>query len=227
MRLERKKLRITFKKCLSNSKIAQNSDQSLKDAERLNGLLGGLPLAISLAVAYIQQNQISISAFCGLVVKENSTVDKVNQSQSQDESQNLNYVSTILTLAFADLRSKNTHVESILDVLAYLSPDDIDLNSQKECWNYQQDMNAFIQLLETQEKARHWENPKTRKGKKKKKVFKKAFEFLLSYSTVYINSENLAKENGDKLPETNLVKIKIHRLTQTSNPIKSPAQRYL
>ena len=106
----------------------------------------------------------------------------------------MKFVSPTLTLALADLRSKNRCVEAILDILAYLSPDDIKKELLFNIWN---ECNQASKVED----------------------FYEALLLMTSYSLVTINPAELiqheGKKNKSKLEETTLaLQITIHRLTQ-------------
>ena len=74
-----------------------------KDMERLHELLGGLPLAISQAIAYIQQSNISISKFCDLV-------SEISASKNLEQgSERLNFASPTLS----DSRINKTKIKKL------------------------------------------------------------------------------------------------------------------
>ena len=168
-------------------------DKTLTDAvARLNELLGGLPLAISQAIAYIHQNKISVSAYCDLITKSRKEIipfQRRTELANGEGSESLDLISPTLTLALADLRVKNQHVESVLDVLAYLSPEDINKKLLREGWE------------------------RCSRKKSDHKVFEEALELMASYSLISLHPENLIRIDGNELTP-DVMQVKVHRLTQ-------------
>mgnify|MGYP000911157574 CR=1 FL=1 len=227
--------------CIPNIATNQNVHQLAKD---LNDLIGGLPLALSLAIAYIQQREMSVSEFCEIVSKENNKEFIPLQSQKEsdkelqliedeNEMKNINLVSTIFTLALADLRLKYYNVEPILDILAYLSPDDISTNLLAECWSYSHNkeypidshlkylaevLPENIPMLENWKELLNIESSHEFIDDHRALLedFRPALELLFSYSIITANpirkqfgEDEVSSEEG-----INGMKISIHRLTQ-------------
>ena len=157
---------------------------------------------------------------------------KKSATESEAESKNLNSVSTILTLSLADLRRKNQHVEPILNILAYLSPDDISINVLKECWNYCQkrEILADSQLTDFEnfslgnttfqeglKELLHFENNhEGRISVVQIEEFYEALEFLLSYFIISadLNQTRLTDKGNMSQTGINDMKISISHLTQ-------------
>ena len=172
-----------------NAKKDDDDTGKSSDILRLNELLGGLPLAISQSIAYIKQKGITISSYCDQISNIQQE-DDLKLGETESVSRNL----PTLTLALAALRSKNQCVETILDILAYLSPDDINEELLFDSWK-QYNRNHGL------------------------KTFDEALQLLTSYSIVTLNTVEPIRHEGKK--DTNMVEgasdsiqIAIHRLTQ-------------
>lgn len=177
-----------------NIESKENRDQLPQEIDKLSTLLGGLPLAVSQAIAYIQQTGISFSQFCEFVHEANQK-PTVMPGETEKEYKNLNFASSTLTLALANLRSRNHHVEPILDILAYLSPESISESLLQEGWN------QFGSKSGSEE-------------------FTEALNLLSLYSFITFDS---TKPMQDKFKDSDRISIeanesaraiKIHRLTQ-------------
>jgi tetratricopeptide (TPR) repeat protein len=94
---------------------------SAAEAEELHTLLGGLPLAITQAFAYIKQNgAMTVADYCKNF-KENQ--DKMIKSEDPE----LSTISTTLTLALHEIKRKDPMVDEVMNIAAYLSSDHITL----------------------------------------------------------------------------------------------------
>ena len=179
-------------KVLLNVEMGHSKEGISKEIVRFNELLGGHPLAISQALAYIQQKRMNISRFCDLV-SESNTHSKISTKESEKPLENLEFISPTLTLALAEIRSKNQKVEYLLDLIAYLSPEDINEKLLHEGWMLY-----------------HKENKESNT-----KEFNNVLDLLASYSIVNKIEQNTVKE-PENAPnnEDYGMEIKIHRLTQ-------------
>jgi len=92
---------------------------SAEEVERLTKSLGGLPLAFTQATGYLmQQPNMSIATYCELFEKEQSNLLALGDPE-------LGTVSTTLTLALNNIRQKDSQIEPVLSVAAYLSGDNL------------------------------------------------------------------------------------------------------
>ena len=229
------------RKCLAGSRVKQVDDEQLsKDVLAFHELIGGLPLAFSLAMAYIQQKEIIISNFCDLFVKENNkefisqknTIfeDKTTE-ELEDHSENLNFISTVLILALVDLKRKNHNVEFVLDIIAYLSPDNISTNLVFDCWiQCQNKENISSQLSSSKKRStlnqllgEEWTKLLDIENAHKDKEctvlaenFEKALELLLSYSIIAVNpvQNQLIELESEFAQQVQNININVHQLTQ-------------
>ena len=210
---------------ISNIEINQSITQFSKD---LNELTDGLPLALSLTMAYIQRKGMSIDEFCSFISKEKNkefmllqSGKKEKSTESEGESKSLSFVSTIFTLTLADLKRKNHHVELILDILAYLSPDDISISLLEEWWSYcQSTKRHFDSQLQEFDKYSLGNMPiheqQAHIGESHIamiKSFRDAVELLLSYSII-IADLGLSRYNEIENILLSDMKISINSLTQ-------------
>ena len=229
------------RKCLAGSRVKQVDDEQLsKDVLAFHELIGGLPLAFSLAMAYIQQKEIIISNFCDLFVKENNkefisqknTIfeDKTTE-ELEDHSENLNFISTVLILALVDLKRKNHNVEFVLDIIAYLSPDNISTNLVFDCWiQCQNKENISSQLSSSKKRStlnqllgEEWTKLLDIENAHEDKEctvlaenFEKALELLLSYSIIAVNpvQNQLIELESEFAQQVQNININVHQLTQ-------------
>ena len=194
-----------IRKCFPRLSADYIDKQLSCDAKRLTSLFGGLPLAISREIAYIQQKGGTISQFCNQAVEECSgglfPLQFEQEPKKEQELQQIevalkraaNHISTLLTLVFVELRRKNPIIETILDVLAYLSPKDTNKKVLREAWKWSHE---GIRLED----------------------FEEAFEYLVSYSIITFEPidliRNQLKEKEDPSRVFNTTRIKPHQFTQ-------------
>ena len=191
-------------------------DEKFKGLDRLTDLLGGLPLAICQAVAYIQQSGISVAKYCELFVnsqqeqfsdsKEETAVNERAETEGV-KGNTLKAVTITLTLALADLRAKSQDIESILDVLAYLASENISYKILQDCWKH------FYEYW-VKKKQENSENMK----QELKQQFQKALELLIANSIVsWSGSLQEIAEKVDENVESDggkLGMVQVHQLTQ-------------
>lgn len=120
------------------------SQQDPEQSAKLFQILGGLPLAIIQATAYIKQKGINIQTYCELFTK--------TQSISQLEGDaGVRTVSTTLTLSIAELEKTHKNFSEtlgpVLSQMAYLSPEH--LNLPLLCSLVQRSENDLKTILET------------------------------------------------------------------------------
>ena len=98
---------------------------SEEDVAQLNKLLGGLPLAISVAIDSIKANKNNIkrSDYCNEI--SNFKLPKKFENE----------IFTRQVFALIKLIEKDNLTKMILDVIPYLAPDHITLSMLKECWS--------------------------------------------------------------------------------------------
>ena len=213
---------------VSSIEATQSANQLSKE---LIELAGELPLAHSLAVAYMQQKGMNISEFCSFISKESSTESILLQTQDKEkelesiadnnEFKSLNFVATLLALTLEDLKLINPQIEFILDVLAYLSPDEISTNMLQELWSSCQSkerlVDSHIQRIdESWKELLHYERTHERECSVSMiEAFNYALKLLLSYSIITVDPIQIRSEK-DSMPseDTSDMKISIHHLIQ-------------
>jgi hypothetical protein len=97
-------------------------DKKISEDEvlELHQLVDGLPLAISQAIAYVNQKKdFGVADYCRIFRKNQEETLKHGDPQVAS-------IYTTLTIAMYEVKNKHALVDGIMDIIAYLSPDNID-----------------------------------------------------------------------------------------------------
>ena len=103
--------------------------RKIGNEERLCEMLGGLPLAISQAFAFMKEKKQNVEEYCKKW-KENDLI--------KNEDQTTAIIFNTFILALRDMKRKNPRIDEVLDIIAYISPDHLtrelieDFNDKKE-----------------------------------------------------------------------------------------------
>jgi tetratricopeptide (TPR) repeat protein len=100
-------------------------DSEVVVARTITRHLGGLPLALDQAGAYIAENRCSLSHYLDLLTREQQRLLQRRGTVSSDHPQS---VTATFSLAFEQIRQKNTAASDLLNVCAFLAPDAIPLD---------------------------------------------------------------------------------------------------
>jgi tetratricopeptide (TPR) repeat protein len=155
-------------KYLAENFSESDNPPSLEDVQHLNQILAGVPLAISQAVACINQNPgLTIKNYCSRF-KEELNFPPLN-SDSSDSNYGLSQVYTTLILALHNLRGLNNQIDLLLNVIGYMAPGKVDKH-------------IAVSFLESQD-------PKNFSKTRIKKI-KQLFKVLCDYSILFQTSKD-------------------------------------
>ena len=100
--------------------ISRTGDPDRHAAEDLAGMLGGLPLALERAAAYIQASGDSLAGYLALFRRRRADMLARGAPAGHKKT-----VATVWTLAFEDLRQREPGAVGLLRLLAYCAPEAI------------------------------------------------------------------------------------------------------
>src|SRR5206468_2885081 len=106
----------------SNNLSLKHSPRELDLAQKIVTQLDCMPLAVDLARAYIVDTQTNLKYYLKMFEKKH---DILLAYYSQDNDQYKHTVATVWQLSFEEIRQKNPVAAQILDMCAFLQPDNI------------------------------------------------------------------------------------------------------
>ncbi len=110
------------KRVRSDLSLEAISEQELAEAKKLVDTLGGLPLALDQAGAYIEETGCSVAAYLTLYQEQHSRLLKQRGSLAKDSPQS---VATTWSLSFKKVKQANLTATDLLQLCAFLAPDAI------------------------------------------------------------------------------------------------------
>src|SRR5262249_49553193 len=105
------------------SRLNSASVELRAQAEELSRLLGGFPLALNQAAAYIERNKLTIAEYIDLYRAEPYTLLKKEAASVNDEPPNS--VARTFSISFKKVSQENPAAADVLRLCAFLDPDDI------------------------------------------------------------------------------------------------------
>lgn len=103
--------------------LAQVPERELRDAEHIAELLGGLPLALDQAGAYVEESQCSLAEYLSLYRKR--AIDLLKRRGHMSPLSYPHTVATTWSPSFAQLEQSHPSAADLLRLCAFLPPDSI------------------------------------------------------------------------------------------------------
>jgi tetratricopeptide (TPR) repeat protein len=137
---------------LLRSKVSEDDELTIEDSKEITSILCHLPLAITQAAAYLDQNEISVAEYLALLKSSKADTVDLLVRESHDESRDPDIQNSVFhtwKISFDQISRQNPRAASVLSTMAQLDRQSISMDLLREEGEAELDIREAMQKLKS------------------------------------------------------------------------------